>query len=121
MNQAQRDASFMPVGEALVHADRCRSEGRLMEAEALCRRVLEAQPGLPEANHLIGVIVHQSGQLGEAIEHLKRATELAPRNALFLANLGEMYRQAGRYKAAVEAVRKAVAVDPARRTAGVDL
>jgi hypothetical protein len=33
---------FMPLGEALMLADRYRGEGRLVEAEALCRRVLES-------------------------------------------------------------------------------
>jgi tetratricopeptide (TPR) repeat protein len=115
MNQAQNGTAsqVMPLGEALAYADRCRGEGRLMEAEALCRQVLEAQPNLPEAAHLLGVIAHQGGRLGEAIEHVKRATELAPQNALFQANLGEMYRQAGRFKRAIEAGRRAVAIDPA--------
>jgi tetratricopeptide (TPR) repeat protein len=111
-NQAAPGSSFIPLGDALAYAERCRTEGRLMEAEALCRRVIEAQPNLPEAEHLLGVIVHQSGKLGEAIEHVKCATELAPKNALFHANLGEMYRQAGRPKRAIESARRAVAIEP---------
>jgi tetratricopeptide (TPR) repeat protein len=111
-NQGGTGGSFIPLGDALAYADRCRSEGRLMEAEALCRRVIEAQPNLPEAEHLLGVIVHQSGKLGEAIEHVKRATDLAPGNALFHTNLGEMYRQARRPKRAIESARRAVAIDP---------
>ena len=102
----------MPIGEALAYAERCRGKGRLMEAEALCRKVLEARPNLPEAEHLLGVIAHQAGKLGEAIVHVERATKLAPRNVLFHANLGEMYRQAGRLKLAVEEGRRAAAIDP---------
>ena len=105
-------AASMPIGEALTYAERCRHEGRLMEAEAVCRQVLEARPDLPEAAHLLGVVAHQRGRLSEAIEHLKRATRLAPGNALFHANLGEMYRQAGRFKLAIEAGRRAVEIDP---------
>src|SRR5437016_4855529 len=58
MNRVDGQASntFMPLGEALAHAERCRSDGRLMEAEAVCRRVLEAQPNLPEASHVLGLI-----------------------------------------------------------------
>ncbi len=104
MNQAagQSNAAFLPLGEALIYAERCRGEGRLMEAESVCRRVLEVQPNRPEAEHLLGVIAHQGGKLGEAIEHVQRATRLAPDVALFHANLGEMLRLAGRPRLAAE-------------------
>ncbi len=104
--------SLMSLGEALALADRCRNEGRLPEAEALCRRVIEAQPNTPEAEHLLGLIAHQNGKLGEAIEHVQRATELAPQTALFHANLGEMLRLAGRPRLAADAARRALAIDP---------
>ena len=74
-----------------------------MEADAVCRQVLAAQPNLPEAEHLLGVIAHQNGKLNEAIEHVQRATKLAPHVALFHANLGEMFRLAGRPRLAVGA------------------
>ncbi len=102
----------MPLGEALMYAERCRSEGKLMEAAAICRQILQAQPNVPEAEHLLGVIAHQNGQLGDAIEHVKRAAKLAPKVALFHANLGEMLRLAGRPKLAAEAARAALQIDP---------
>jgi tetratricopeptide (TPR) repeat protein len=102
----------MPLNEALQYADRCRKEARLMEAEAVCRQILEAQPNMPEAEHLLGVIAHQNGKLGEAIEHVQRATKLAPQVALFHANLGEMLRLAGRPKLAAEEARRALEIEP---------
>ncbi|HEX4408355.1 MAG TPA: tetratricopeptide repeat protein [Xanthobacteraceae bacterium] len=107
-----QNAAVMPLGEALVYADRCRNEGRLMEAEAVCRQIIQAQPNLPEAHHLLGVIAHQNGKLGEAIEHVQRAAKLAPQVGLFHANLGEMLRLAGRPRLAVEAARRATAIEP---------
>ena len=65
-----------------MYAERCRTEGRLMEAEAVCRQILQAQPNLPEAEHLLGVIAHQNGKLADAIEHVQRAVKLAPQVAL---------------------------------------
>jgi tetratricopeptide (TPR) repeat protein len=111
------NSSFMPIGEALMYAERCRGEGRLLEAESLCRRVLEVQPNLPEAWHLLGVVAHQGGRLGEAIEHVQRAVRLAPQVALFHANLGEMLRLAGRPKLAAAAARRAIEIDPKMPTA----
>ncbi len=112
MAQTQPGATVMPLGEALIYAERCRSEGKLMEAEAVCRQILQSQPNVPEAEHLLGVIAHQNGRLGEAIEHVKRATKLAPQVALFHANLGEMLRLAGRPKLAAEAARRALEIEP---------
>jgi tetratricopeptide (TPR) repeat protein len=112
MNAAVGQTGGMSVGDALAYAERCRNDGRLIEAEAVCRQVLTAQPNLAEAAHLLGVIAHQSGKLGEAIEHVQRATKLAPQVALFHANLGEMLRLAGRPKLAVEAARRALAIEP---------
>jgi tetratricopeptide (TPR) repeat protein len=108
-NPAQQ---LMPLGEALMLADRYRGEGRLIEAEGLCRHVLEAQPDVPEAEHLLGVIAHQNGKLADAIEHVRRAVRLAPKNALFHANLGEMLRLSGRPKLAADEARRAIEIDP---------
>jgi tetratricopeptide (TPR) repeat protein len=114
MNQTpgQPQATFMPLGEALQYADRCRNEGRLMEAEAVCRQILQAQPNMAEAEHLLGVIAHQNGKLGEAIELVQSAVKLAPQVALFHANLGEMLRLAGRPKHAAEEARRALEIEP---------
>jgi len=114
MNQvaSQGKAALLPLGEALMYAERCRTEGRVMEAEAVCRQILQAQPNIPGAEHLLGVIAHQSGKLGEAIEHVQRATRLAPQVALFHANLGEMLRQAGRPRLAVASARLATEIEP---------
>ena len=107
----------MPPSETLKLADRRRSEGRLLEAEALCRSVLETRPDLPDAEHLLGVIAHQAGKLSEAIEHVQRAVKLAPNAALYHANLGELLRLTGRPRLAVEAARRALAIDPAQHAA----
>ena len=116
MAQAQpnqtANQTFLPLGEALMYAERCRTEGKLMEAEAVCRQILQAQPNVAEAEHLLGVIAHQNGKLGEAIEHVKRAAKLAPQVALFHANLGEMLRLAGRPKLAADAARAALEIEP---------
>jgi tetratricopeptide (TPR) repeat protein len=113
--------AVVSLRKALAQAQRCRNEGRLQEAEVICRRVLEARPDAAEAEHLLGVIAHQSGKLGEAIEHLQRAVRLAPQVALFHANLGEMLRLAGRPKLAAEAARRALEIEPAMTTAQSNL
>jgi tetratricopeptide (TPR) repeat protein len=112
MAEVQANATILPLGEALVYAERCRNDGRLVEAEAVCCQILQTQPNVAEAEHLLGVICHQNGKLGDAIEHVKRAAKLAPRVALFHANLGEMLRLAGRPKLAADAARAALEIEP---------
>ena len=121
MNEAPQTGTFLPLADALIYAERCRTEGRLMEAESVCRQILQAQPKTPEAEHLLGVIAHQNGKLGEAVEHVQRATRLAPHVALFHANLGEMLRLAGRPRLAVESARRALEADPAMAAAWSNL
>jgi tetratricopeptide (TPR) repeat protein len=102
----------MRIADLLVRAEHHRVDGRLIEAAATCRSILDAQPSEPNATHLLGLIAHQSGKLGEAIEHLRRAVKLAPGAALYHANLGEMCRLAGRLDEAVKHGRRAVKLKP---------
>ncbi|HEY2533276.1 MAG TPA: sulfotransferase [Xanthobacteraceae bacterium] len=114
MNQRARqgETARPAIGEALRHADRSRREGRLIEAEAICRKILQVRTDLPEAEHLLGIIAHQGGKLGEALAHVQRAIQLAPQVALFHANLGEMCRLAGRLDEALAAGRRALVLKP---------
>jgi tetratricopeptide (TPR) repeat protein len=105
-------AQFMPLADALALAEHHRSQGRLAEAEALCRQIIEASPSLHEALHLLGVIAHQGGRLDEAIKSIERAVKVAPDVALYHANLGEMLRLAGSPKLAVKEARRALALAP---------
>jgi Flp pilus assembly protein TadD len=102
----------VPLSDALMLAERHRREGRLAEADALCRRVLDMQSDHYEAEHLLGVIAHQNGNLGEAIAHVGKAAELAPGVAFLHANLSEMLRLAGRIDDAVDAANRALALHP---------
>jgi protein O-GlcNAc transferase len=99
--------------ETFALAERHRAAGRLIEAETLCRQVLAVRPDEPNAFHLLGLIAYQSGELGEAIEWVTRAVELAPGVPLFRVNLGEMCRLAGRGDEAIAHARRALELKPA--------
>jgi len=102
----------LALGDALALAEQHRLAGRLLEAQAQCRQILEVEPREPNATHLLGLIAHQSGKLEEAIAQLRRAVALAPDVPLYHANLGEMCRLAGHIEEAVAAGRRAVALKP---------
>ncbi|MGA2127269.1 MAG: tetratricopeptide repeat protein [Xanthobacteraceae bacterium] len=109
---AAESRQTMPLSDLLVRAEQYRVAGRLPEAAATCRTILSTEPAEPNATHLLGLIAHQSGKPGEAIEHLRRAVKLAPDAALYHANLGEMCRLAGRLDEAVRHGRRAVKLEP---------
>jgi tetratricopeptide (TPR) repeat protein len=102
----------LALGDALVLAEQHHLAGRLLEAQAQCRQILEAEPREPNATHLLGLIAHQSGKLEDAIAQLRRAVALAPDVPLYHANLGEMCRLAGYIEEAVAEGRRAVALKP---------
>ena len=60
-------------GQALLLAEQKRRHGFLADADELTRRAAAAAPDNAEAEHMLGIIAHQSGKLGEAIEHVHRA------------------------------------------------
>jgi len=87
--------------------------GRMREAEALYRQVLERQPRHAGAYHGLGILAHQAGQRDRAIELLQQAIALNPGDALAHTNLGEVYRSAGRLDEALACGQQALQRDPA--------
>ncbi len=86
--------------------------GRLAQAEAIYREVLDAEPENPDALHLFGVLAHQLGEHGFAIEAISLALRYAPERADFLCNLGDVYRTLHLYPEAGEILSRAIAQDP---------
>lgn len=101
----------LTVEQALTQAHAHWNAGQADQAEQLCQQVLALWPGQSDALHLMGLMAHAYGNLDLAIDHLRRAS-LAPRApAIYLSNLAEMCRQAGKLADAEQAGRRAVAMD----------
>jgi predicted O-linked N-acetylglucosamine transferase (SPINDLY family) len=66
-----------PPPEFLAAVEHHRA-GRLREAEALYRKVLQKFPRVAEAHGLLGYLTHQDGQHEAALGHLAKAIELNP-------------------------------------------
>jgi predicted TPR repeat methyltransferase len=80
----------LTMGEALELAVRHHRADQLDVAESVYRRVLEVVPEQPDALHFLGVLLHQRGKHGEALELLKHAIELQPERAGFHQNMGNV-------------------------------
>lgn len=103
---------WMSVPQVLALAIKHMEGGRLPDAEKLCRQVIEARPKNPEAQNLLGVILHQKGQTREGIRALQKAIRLNGSNPNFFSNLGEMQRLTGQLREAIISLRRALALNP---------
>jgi len=86
--------------------------GRLIEAEAICTRVLETQPNRPEVIHLLGIIALQAGMPDVAVDLLIGAIDLAPQVPEAYYNLGNAFRELGKLVEAETSYRQAVSLKP---------
>ena len=101
------------IPETLALALQHHQAGRLSEAEALYRQILQAQPNHADALHLLGVIAHQVGKHEIAVQYITRAIALNPTVAEYHSNLGTVYRARGKLEEAVVHYRQALALRPA--------
>jgi predicted O-linked N-acetylglucosamine transferase (SPINDLY family) len=100
------------IPEALNLALQHHRAGRLPEAEALYRQILQAQPDHPGALHLLGMIAYQVGRHEVAVEYVKQAIALNPAVAEFHNNLGTVYFELNQIEAASRHLNTALQLQP---------
>jgi predicted O-linked N-acetylglucosamine transferase (SPINDLY family) len=86
--------------------------GRLTAAEPIYRRILQVEPGQPEALHRLGVIACQTGRHAAAVDLLRRAIQADPRVAAYHNNLGETLRLLGDLAQAAACFGRALELRP---------
>ncbi len=97
------------LNEALEH----HQAGRLPEAEAGYRRVLDAQPDNADALYLCGVLNLQRGDAAAALDLFTRAIERNPRQPDYQNMCGEAHRMRGEFPEAIRHYEQAIAARPA--------
>jgi len=85
--------------------------GRLLQAEAIYRRILQAAPNNPDALHLLGLIAHQTGKFETAVDLISRAIGIKPSGPMYY-NLGVSLQAQGKLDAAISSYRQALALKP---------
>ena len=106
-----------PFGEAV----RLHQAGRLAEAEAHYRHVLDRHPQHADSRHLLGVLAHQIGNSEVAEQLIRDAIALEPMQAAFHTNLGNVLRAQGRWSDALAALERSLELDPGAPQAHYDL
>ncbi|MDP2696658.1 class I SAM-dependent methyltransferase [Thalassospira sp.] len=98
--------------ETLAAATRHHGAGQLVEAAQLYQQVLAIEPTQPVALHLLGMILHQTGNNDRAVELLQKSLAVAPNYFQAHNNLGVVYNAMDRTLEAETSYRKAIAINP---------
>ncbi len=96
----------------LERAQSLHARGRLVEAEALYRELLQAQSDELDAMEGLGVLMFHQGRLDEARALFEQGLAIVPDAARLHGNLAEVLRILGRTDVAEREVQRALALDP---------
>jgi aspartate beta-hydroxylase len=97
------------------------NEGRVLEAERACERVLEKSPDNVEALNVCAVASLRDGKNFRAVAMLERAARTSPEHAITQHNLGRAYEAVGNLDGAITALGHAVRLRPAYHVARIRL
>lgn len=100
------------IPAALRSAIEHHRHGRLEQAEAIYRAILDVTPNHAEALHLSGVIFNQRGDNRSAVAFINRAIAANPAEAAYYSNLGNALKALGQGEDAVASYRKALSITP---------
>ena len=86
--------------------------GRLAEAQAALREVLNRHPDHPAAVHLLGIVAGRLGQTAESVQLLRRAVRLQPHSAQAHNNLAFALRLSNSADEAITEFNRAIQIRP---------
>ena len=108
----ERASNLVTVEAALAAAIQHHQAGRLQQAEAIYRKVLEARPRDPFALHHLGVIALQAGENETAVDLIGKAIASKPDYAEAHSNVGVALINQGKLEQGVACHQKAIALKP---------
>lgn len=114
--QDREDLKALFARAAALHGAR-----RLGKAEALYRRLLEAEPGHGPALRNLGLIALQRGAPASALVLMQRAVAAAPADPQAWRSLGKLQQGQGDREAAIASFRRALALSPEQAVQRRDL
>jgi tetratricopeptide (TPR) repeat protein len=98
--------------EILTKATKLHEEGKLEEAEALYRQLLEVAPNDGDALHLLGIIAHQKGSPATAVDYMYKAVIVDGLNPSYHADLGTALFEWGKISEAISSYEKSLELNP---------
>lgn len=95
LSRQPADSAGLTIDEALRQAVAHHGVGRLQDAERLYRFILQVQPNHSDANHNLGVLATQSGQLDASLPLLKAALDASPNHGQYWISYIDALLRAG--------------------------
>lgn len=94
----------------LQAATRLHSQGQLTQAAAIYREIISRDAAQPDALHLLGVALTQSGEHASGIEYIRRSLRINPAQSVACANLGNAEYAMGAIGAALDSYDRSIAL-----------
>jgi tetratricopeptide (TPR) repeat protein len=98
------------MSDSLQNAIAAHQNGRIREAEATYRVILDDNPDNAEALALLGALCLQRGDLDEALRLIVRSLEINPAQPVAHNNRGVVLQQLGKFDKAVESFDRAISL-----------
>lgn len=109
-----------PEGNRSFHAHLFALSGAALEAavtvEKLRRQARLTHPLERQESHNLGLLLLQSGNRSEGIEHVRKAVEIFPRSLNAHLNLGNVALNDRRYGDAIDEYNTALSISPGSRS-----
>jgi tetratricopeptide (TPR) repeat protein len=86
--------------------------GQADKAAAICRNVLQRQPGQPDALHILGNVAKDQGHQQQALQFFQQGLRTAPGHVHLLNSAGLLFRKMGYIQQALECFEQAIKIDP---------
>jgi len=100
---------------------RAMDEGKLDQAEQMCRQLLAQQPQNPRTLHLAGLVALAQGKLSQAVELMEKSIKLCGDASDVYNNYGTVLRRLGRSDQAIRAFQRSVDLEPSSFQAVMNL
>jgi len=113
--QQQIAASLSPAefGAELERAEAELRSGNVVQAEKICRRLIEADDAQPHAHYLMGLALYRLRKIEESADAFRKALTLAPNEARYCMDLGTCCQQLQLDDEAVLHLERAADLNPA--------
>ena len=108
----EKSFELNPLSKTLAVAAEHQKAGRLKEAKALYREILEANPENVDALRMMGMLALSESQADKAERFFRRAVSNAPDFVGAIVDLGQALKDQNRFEEAIASFRRAIELEP---------